>query len=146
MACERCGYTGAYTSHYYPRCNPTNKQFIDPNAGKAGEKLGEGVADLLFWLAGNKYLAFLWFWLAWVMGSVIIGIQTEIISADVEEDSPGWFVFFATMLPIILAFFLRKPIQRYIPMILTTIVGFGLTALYVGFIGLICYMAYKMLT
>lgn len=41
MACERCGYSGAYSSHSCSRCNPPAPNSITPEQAKAIGKAGE---------------------------------------------------------------------------------------------------------
>ena len=113
---------------------------------RAGHEMGEGISGLLMWLAGNKYMALFWFWLASVFVAFQIGGLLGITEETVSESGYGLFLLVALLSPVVLVYFLRKPIQKIIPPVLMTVVGFGLIGVGLFVTGGLIYIAYRMLS
>ncbi len=146
MACEICGNTFCETSRTCTKCNPI-QYYSKPNpkTREASEKAGEGIAKLFLWLAGNKYLAFVWFWITWMVTAILIGQSFGIINRADGEADPTWFNLIAVLAPVIIAIVFRKAIMKYVPKVMTAIVTFGMMAVYVAFLILIIVIAYRLL-
>ncbi len=112
----------------------------------AGEEVGEGTVTGLLWLAGNKYVALFCFWLASVIAVFTIGGQIGFTEDELSKSGYGGFALAALCIPLVVTFLLRKPIQKFLPLVLTAIVSTGLIALLVLFFGGVIYIAYNMLS
>lgn len=150
VSCPGCGVplnsNSTLTSEHVSDLKKEVKKLRRSEAYNAGEELGEDTASGLLWLAGNKYMALFWCWLAGVIGAFFLGDSVGLTQQELGPAVFGWFVIGALLVPIILVWFLRKPIQKFVPIALTTIIAVGGIGLYVAFYGFLIYVAYRMLS
>lgn len=121
MACSNCGYSGAYSSHSCPNCNPGGgARYAVEDAErdrKAGYEAGYGLVRALHWLLTNRYLSYVWFWLIWVIGSYILGLKFGWISEDWDKNRPFTFDVVSVFLPIGIVIVFRNQVAKYLPML-----------------------------
>lgn len=115
MSCPTCGYEGAYSRHSCPICKAGGGGLSLEDAErvkKAGAELGAGVRKA----ATSPFLSYLWFYITWVIVTVIIGIKTGLMT-DGSQNDPLWYQLFVLILPIVLMVIFRRQIRRYIPIV-----------------------------
>ncbi len=121
MPCERCGYSGAYSSHSCSRCNPSKPNWDIRGTADASASSVKGIMGAIEWMAGNKYLAFVWVYLAWVI--TVFVIADSIGYMPEGSPIPTWVSVMALIVPIGVEIVFRKAIMKYVPMILQGILG-----------------------
>jgi DNA-directed RNA polymerase subunit RPC12/RpoP len=118
IECADCGKEVSERAESCPNCGA-------PIAGKkvqkvvavhpdvaAGHEAGEGCAMLLT----SKPVAFIVFIVTWLFGTTYLAMRTGYY---VEGEDPAlWVGFVILVLPFILAFVLRKPIAKFVPIVM----------------------------
>ncbi|TVO70021.1 hypothetical protein [Sedimenticola selenatireducens] len=126
MSCSTCGYEGAHSRHSCPVCNAGGGGLSLEDAEKmkkVGAELGGGIRKA----ATSRFLSFLWFYITWVIVSVIVGMKTGLLTDDAKND-PFWYKLFVLILPIVLMVVFRRQIRKYIPIVfgsLLTMLGYA---------------------
>lgn len=118
ITCEDCGKEVSERAESCPNCgapiaekNVEKVVAVHPDYAGAHEA-GEGCAMLLT----SKAVAFIVFIVMWVFGSFYL---VDRAGYYVEGEDPAlWVGFVVLVLPFILAFVLRKPIAKFVPVVM----------------------------
>jgi len=134
VACPNCG--APLRTDTRPQAAAAKVQevvVVDPSY-YAGHEAGRGCAMLLT----STPMAFVVFIGAWILGSMVLAVRTGLY---VEGEDPAlWVGFVILVLPFILAYVLRRPIRRYIPVVM----GSGLLIVLALFFVFAVYMTISM--
>ncbi len=150
-ACPSCGFQLNATAGSGVKAEQVEavkkeiKNLRRSQAAVAGEELGEGIAGGLLWLAGNRFMALVWVWILGVFGMFQLGGLFGVTDETVSMSDYGKFGVAAMIVPVVAVVLLRKPIQKIVPPVLTAVVGLGMGALYLAFVGGLIYVAGRML-
>jgi len=85
---------------------------VDPTFA-AGEEAGRGCTTLL--LSGPVSLVV--FVVAWIFGGTYLAVKTGVY-VEGQREAPLWLGFAIFVLPVILAWVLRRPIRRVVPVLM----------------------------
>ena len=143
VTCVDCGKEVSERAAACPNCGAPLREEAKPEVQKVvsvdpdhagAHEAGEGCAMLLT----SKAMAFIVFIVTWIFGTLYLAVQSGYY---VEGEDPAlWVGFGVLVLPFILAFVLRKPIAKFVPIIM----GSGLLIVLALFVIFLTWMTISM--